>query len=453
MDGLRAAALSGPVYPERLRAALRATLVKDADQVPVFDRLFDLYFVSPGTAGARGQGDPDPANNPNGDQGDAPRDGYGDSLLDGDPDGAFGDPGLLNAMSDLAQQIARGDRGAMQIRIRQMGRRAGVENLRNFWQEGFYTYRILEQFDEEGARASIRNAIEQARAGGNPADADLLQNRLQAFEAQVRDYVARQMQQRDLEYLNRFRYNSLMDRSFYRASQDEIKLMREEVRRLAQKLKTRTTMRRKRARRGTLNVQETVRANLQTGLVPFHLKYRRKHRNKPELVVFFDLSESVRAASEFFLMFVFSLQDLFQRVRSFAFVADCVEVTDYMRTREFDRAFEDIMSARHINLYRHSDYGEAFRQFWTDYADAVTPRSVFIALGDARSNYQDHEPDLVRKLSSRAKHTLWLNPEPRGSWGLGDSVMQDYERSFKATATVSNLRQLEQVVEQLVTNL
>lgn len=433
-DALTAAKIVGIDRPERLQAALKATLAKTPEESATFNNLFSLYF-NWGAAARAADNDTSSDN------------GHSQEDLGGQPFANRFD------LQGLARQIARGDRAGMEIALRRAGEEIGIQNLENFWQEGFFTYRILQQLDESGAREAVREAAARAREENDDEAAEFLEQRIAAFEDQVRAFVRRELQQRDLLVMQNFRRRMLSERSFYRASADELAAIRREVERMARKLKQRIALRRRRSRRGDLHLQATIRANLQTGLVPFHLKRRRRKKNKPELVIWFDLSESVRAVSEFMLMFVYSLQDLFQKVRSFGFVADTVELTDLLREQGFDRSLNDVMSARIINIFRHSDYGEALRQFWTQYGDAIRPQTVLIVLGDARSNYQDHEPELMRKIAHRGKYSLWLNPEPRNSWGLGDSVMADYEKHFHGTATVANLRQLEDVVEKLVRRL
>ena len=51
------------------------------------------------------------------------------------------------------------------------------------------------------------------------------------------------------------------------------------------------------------------------------------------------MSLSVRATSRFTLHLVHGLQDLFAQVRTFAFVADTVEITDLFREQPSERAW------------------------------------------------------------------------------------------------------------------
>ena len=71
----------------------------------------------------------------------------------------------------------------------------------------------------------------------------------------------------------------------------------------------------------------TLRKNLQYGGVPFRIVFDRKRKDKPQVMVLCDVSDSVRNVSRFMLQFVYSLQDLYSKVRSFIFVADIGEMT------------------------------------------------------------------------------------------------------------------------------
>ena len=90
-----------------------------------------------------------------------------------------------------------------------------------------------------------------------------------------------------------------------------------------------------RSRRGTFDLQRTLRRNLQFGGVPFDVQLERRKKHRPQIVVLCDVSDSVRNVSRFMLQFVYSLQDLYSKVRSFIFVSDIGEVTGLfdMRTR------------------------------------------------------------------------------------------------------------------------
>src|SRR5208337_5097979 len=119
----------------------------------------------------------------------------------------------------------------------------------------------------------------------------------------------------------------------------------------------------------------------------FKLRFEKRKKEKPQVVVLCDVSDSVRNASRFMLQFVYSLQDLYSRVRSFVFVAEIGEVTGHFRHNDAREALETALKGDIVNVYAHSNFGHAFRSFVSDYLGSVNKRTTVIVLGDARNNY------------------------------------------------------------------
>ena len=132
----------------------------------------------------------------------------------------------------------------------------------------------------------------------------------------------------------------LAEKSFYYLSEDELRRMREAVTKLAQRLKNVVSIRRKRGKRGKFDLNDTLRKNLQYGGVPFRIQFDRRIRDKPQVLVLCDVSDSVRNVSRFMLQFVYSLQDLYSRVRSFIFVSEIGEITQLFEENDTQRAIE-----------------------------------------------------------------------------------------------------------------
>ena len=96
-------------------------------------------------------------------------------------------------------------------------------------------------------------------------------------------------------------------------------MLRKEVRRLANRLRSRIALRQKRAKTGQLDAKATLRANLQARRRA-HGDPHRDHRLKPKLVVICDISTSMRYCSELMLSLVYALQDLVTKTHAFAFI-------------------------------------------------------------------------------------------------------------------------------------
>src|SRR5262245_66378530 len=143
--------------------------------------------------------------------------------------------------------------------------------------------------------------------------------------------------------------------------------MEEAVTRLAQGLKNVVAIRRRRAKRGRFDSSETLRHNLQYGGVPFRIVFDHKRKDKPQVMVLCDVSDSVRNVSRFMLQFVYALQDLYSKVRSFIFVSDVGEVTKLFEDREIHDAIETALHGDVINVYAHSDFGRTCKSFHRDF--------------------------------------------------------------------------------------
>src|SRR6185295_30335 len=217
--------------------------------------------------------------------------------------------------------------------------------------------------------------------------ARFVDRRLQELQEMIRRYVRRELEQQDVTQRDNLRMQSLAEKSFYYLSEDEIRRMKEAVAKLAQRLKNVVAIRRRCAKRGKFDLKDTLRKNLQYGGVPFRIQFDRKIKDKPQIVILCDVSDSVRNVSRFMLQFVYSLQDLYSRVRSFIFVSDLGEITQLFKDLEIREAIDGALHGNVINVYAHSDFGRAFKAFHRDYLAAVNKRTTLIILGDGRNNY------------------------------------------------------------------
>ncbi|HKA93215.1 MAG TPA: VWA domain-containing protein, partial [Acidimicrobiia bacterium] len=80
----------------------------------------------------------------------------------------------------------------------------------------------------------------------------------------------------------------------------------------------------------------------------------------------------------------------------------------------------------------------------------VTPKTSIILLGDARNNYHASQNWVLKELQQRGRHVYWLNPEPRGYWDTGDSIISEFGIYCDGVYECRNLRQLEQFVTTVV---
>jgi hypothetical protein len=239
-----------------------------------------------------------------------------------------------------------------------------------------------------------------------------------------------------------------MDVPFVRLSDEEVQAIRDEIRRLAARLRSRASLRQKRAREGSLDTRRIMRANMRYDGVPIELRYRTKHV-KPALVLICDVSTSMRYCAEFLLTLIYELQDQVARTDSFIFISDIVDISMVFAENEPQTAVEKVLNENRPGYY-NTDLGGSLATFRDEFMGRVTSRTTVIILGDGRNNYNNPRVDIAADLKRRSRRVIWFNPEPEYQWGTGDSDMHLYAGAATAVYKVSNLRELGAAVDKIL---
>ena len=432
---------------EVFRDALRSAMVKRGDEIPTYDELFDLFWS-----------------------------GFYDNLKGafGDMEGDLSEMGidleqLLQQMaemmqnmdgdldlSELAKALLTQDMNQLENLIRAAAEEAGTGRIENMLQVGFFSRRTTEQLGLEGAQNDLEGLMEQLRAQGMGEEGlqqmqELIRKLMETVRRTVRNFTERELQQQNHNYMEKFRREMLTEKSFYHLTEEEIQKMREVVTRLAQRIKNILSIRKKRLKRGKLDLHQTLRRNMARGGIPFEVVYKTRRKDRPKLIIMCDVSSSVANVSRFMLQFMYSLQEAFTKIRCYVFVAELGEVTDVFSDGDVNSAVEKALDGGDvINVYTRSNFGFAFHEFWKNHLAAVDNKTTVIILGDARNNYNDAKAWCIRDIQNKAKNVVWLNPESPSAWGFGDSVMDRYMPYCDIVEECRNLRQLSKVVDQIV---
>src|SRR6266704_1533011 len=317
MDMLRALEVVGLPDRQTVRATLRATMVKRSVDLPTFETLFDLFFS-----------------------------GLADAIKELKK--RLEEAGT--ELSPLARALLEADSGRLEKLLREAAEQAGLGDIQHGFQEGRFAHAVAQALGLSGLSLELAR-LKELLAGLSPADARRLEayldRRLQDLADMVKSLVRGELQRQDVTRGDQQRLQALAEKSFYYLSEEEIRRMQEAVTKLAQRLRNVVSIRRKRARRGKFDSSDTMRKNLQYGGVPFRIVFDRKRKDKPQVMVLCDVSDSVRNVSRFMLQFVYSLQDLYSKVRSFIFVAEVGEITRLFQERDINDAIQAALRRRH----------------------------------------------------------------------------------------------------------
>jgi uncharacterized protein len=439
-DAVAAGAAVGVDDRGVFRAALRATLVKRAADVPIFDGVFDVWSSGLGRI----------------------LEGFEKGLL-----AELSEQGLLEgddlemlartldelagSMGPLARAALSGEPALLARLLRGAALQVGFAGLPGAGAAGFQGRRLLSAAGGAGLRDDLAALAARLRDRGlDPARLQLVAARLDEALRKVEDaaraFAEREASARALRGREEARRGPLTARG-----RDALARTETAVKRLAERLRSRLVRRERSRARGVLSVRRTLRRNLGLGGLPAELVFRRRRPARPDVIVLCDVSESVRHVTRLMLLFLYTLQSLFTRVRTFVFVSDLAEVTAALRAeRDPARAADLAVAARAVSLAANSNYGRALRTFHRDFRSAVTRRTTVIVVGDGRNNYNAPEAWVLDELRRRARRVLWICPEPRASWGSGDSEMPLYAGRCDRVAEATTLAELERVADVLV---
>jgi uncharacterized protein with von Willebrand factor type A (vWA) domain len=477
LDAMRAAAQQGALADrETLRCVLRVALVKDRRDEELFDELFDRYFRLEPIAAAEPQGH-NHAHDDLADTGTAesftispeasqtPQQGHSHGKPADIRD--FFRQQDLAAAYNLHQEASKIDLAAMtdEIVLSKERGRNGLSGPR----VQLDTSRLhgaglpgkLQSSPGTRLDAGLTVAEEQALLDwlGDP-DAEMPADALAALARASGGEIANlsELLKRHLEALAAMDRRAIEspERGGVRtpaAGEAERHRLEETLRRLAKTMPGALTHRRVVAGRGRVDPGRTMRTNMRFDGIPFRPVTVARKEDKPRLVVLADVSLSVRGTARFTLYLVHGLQRLFGQVRTFAFVADTVEVTHLFAEHPVERALEAIFGGDVLDVDADSDYGAAFGRFREEFPELVTRRTTVVILGDGRGNGNDANMDVFEEIARRCRQLIWLTPERRNVWRLGRCDLPRYAELCDRVDVVRDLDGLDRATEDIVAGL
>lgn len=449
IDALNAVALVGYDNRQRLRDTLATVLAKSEDDNRRFIDCFNAFFRL----------DPFQWN----DQPDSNVDEESSSELNGSDESALGSASveafaddsnleaLANDLDDTAQAVLQAlqadDQVALALQIQQSAQDNNLQSIMYTTQRSLFRYRILQSMGVDTIEQNARRL--QMGTNASSAMVDELRQAIIRLREQVGDYVDHQLLLTANAAGQQLREDILQNANLSRIEQRHFETMQTLVHRMSKALVARYARRRKIQRRGQLAIAKTIRHNISNQGVLFDTFWKTRKKERPDIFVLCDVSGSVSAYSKFLLLFLYSLSDVLPKTRAFAFSSNLGEVSDLFR--EFPVA-EAIEKVNRQWWFGSSSYGDSLRDFAALAMNDLRSNSTVIILGDGRNNGGDPELAILREIYQRSGRVIWLNPESRAFWSVGDSEMPKYLSCVHYANSCQTLRQLEAVISDLLRN-
>ncbi len=414
----------------QFRALLESTLIKKSGDIPEFHRLFHLYFEKHEHSGTDDilSGTMGRIADIFSERGDDFTSEFRDFMLSGIE-------GMMPYLFSLPGANT-GESNPYTIMPAYRSMKAGERMEKDKWGEQLSL--LLELLESHGEEiddiAYIRRIIGERTAKLKALSRDLLENEKNNWKA----YKTRQGNSR------------LMNTGFRALNIDDAEEMKRAVHELVRRIRDEIARREKRNSHGRIDIKRTIRRSQQYGGIPFELIWKKRKKSKGKIVALCDVSNSVKNASQFMLTLLYSLQDQFSKVRSFVFVNDLGEVTDFFKDHDIHTGIAMALTDAGISYNSYTDYGNVLLRFHENYMDTINSRTTVIIIGDGRNNYSHTMEWVLEKMKSRAKRIFWLNPEETMTWGFGDSAVLIYKKHCTEVLECWKVSQLMDFIKRLV---
>ncbi|RPJ01227.1 MAG: hypothetical protein EHM39_03605, partial [Chloroflexi bacterium] len=248
-DAWRAIEHLGVQDRDTFRLSLRSTLVKDFDSLPTFEELFPQYFGSAAPPMIDPQAELTPEQQQMLQQ-------MMQQLLDE----------LARDLQRLLEWLLSGQ-GPTQEELEDMAQQAGLDEMNS--QSPYAAQRAARRMQQLLDWDKLQELLDQlwemlAEQGMDPETIEQLKKQVAEnqgrLQEQLSEFAGQRMEDNRVdEAQKRKPIDDLMDRSFSSLSPSEMDALRDQVRRLAARLRTRAALRQKRGKNGKLDPKSTIR--------------------------------------------------------------------------------------------------------------------------------------------------------------------------------------------------
>ncbi|BBB89720.1 MAG TPA: VWA domain-containing protein [Methylomusa anaerophila] len=420
---------------ELIKAVMETTLVKSMWELPIFNTLFDLFFdLAPDHQPDSSKDWTDPLIIR---AGTADGSGRGSSGAGGDADGLL--ERIESQPPPVLEELARNF--IMQVKLECASPQEISVKLRET-QVGLRWFEAVNRVERRYLTGQIKESV--FREWQNAFK--LLE---QSMRKELEKKAVRQFGRQAILPLVEFA--NIRRREFGELSLVEVGAIEQEITKLAKKLAEKPGIRLRRAKRGKVDLRRTFQEVVRTGGYPIRLKFRDRIKSKVDLWLFCDVSNSVEQFSRFMLQLVQAAQRRYAAVRSFVFIDEAVEVTEWFRHQDV----KDFLEARHLRdrFSRRvglSRYDLVLEQIVHSELSAISSKTKIIIFGDGRNNWRASGADELAKIGERAQAIYWLNPLPSDQWLQGDCLMKEYQPYCRQIFECRNLEQLTEVANRIL---
>jgi len=228
----------------------------------------------------------------------------------------------------------------------------------------------------------------------------------------------------------------LYNKDLSKLTLEEVKKVNEIIKQMAKKIVVKQSRRKCSSKKGYINIKKTIQKSLKNNNFS-ELKFQKNKKTKSKLIVLCDISGSVKKYVEFFLKILFSISIIFDDVLLYVFVDKIKNIT------------EDI---NNLELNYQLGYGTDYENVFKEFNDEIIfdKKTTLIIVGDAENTSKQHGNEYLTSIRNKVKSIYWFNPKNKEDWFDNYSCLNYYQVNCKKVLKCSTLYDLENSVKELL---
>jgi hypothetical protein len=238
-------------------------------------------------------------------------------------------------------------------------------------------------------------------------------------------------------------YDDIYEKDFLDFDKDDIITIKKLLSKFVKKLNNIYIRKKMNSRKGSIDIKKTIKQSIKSGVVK-DIFYKKRKKDKNNLVVLCDISGSMINYVKFILQIVIGIEQVFQDVRIYVFMEKLKDVTDEIKESE-----DVLNTVEHIyktaNLGFGTDYSNTF--YWLN-RKPFDKKTRLIVIGDGiNGSFEDDGTESLFNIQQKCKCIYWLNPVKEEEW---DNKFLNYIPYCNEVFECSNLRELENVMRKII---
>lgn len=189
------------------------------------------------------------------------------------------------------------------------------------------------------------------------------------------------------------------------------------LKKLSRKLATKISRRYRMSKKVVkIDLRRSIKSNIRYGGIIFNLKYKQKRIQKPSILLVCDVSGSMARYAAFVIQFIYGLSAVISHIESFIFSEELEYATPYFkRVRPFEETMVELIGKSRI-WGKGTNFGASLGALRTRFPLLLTPHTVIIIVSDTKTLELERAEQELSTIKRSVKEVLWLNTLPHDEW-------------------------------------